>query len=254
VDEKGLITVTGEIPQEGAAVIVTAYAGSSNDRVYAQTKVILGSYQGTRTVGRLSIASLSTADPSDPCAFVTLTAYEDMDLDVSYYSYMEPTSAYHRLMEDYRDHPENYASDPALYDATVKIEDRDSYFINHLNGAESEPETISLRAGEGISFASRVHDEAVLTALRKTLESENLASSQDVQALIEDMKRFSGREEMDGTQTFDSLLTNLIQIFLDAKTRKKLCSITLSVPTVHFSESLLKFCSTVAVLIGHLWL
>ena len=57
VDETGLVTVVGDIPEEGAIVYVTAIAGSSNGMVLKQCRVTLGDYAGSKIVGKLTLAS-----------------------------------------------------------------------------------------------------------------------------------------------------------------------------------------------------
>ena len=218
VDQSGLITVTGTVPEDGALAIVTAVAGSSNRKVIATAKVVLGDFEAERPVGRLTLSG-RYINPGEFIAHgcLTFVSYEDVDLDISYYNYYEPTQAYIDLLEDYRDHPEKYDSDPALYNESLEIEDRESYFITHTNGAGSEAETIHLRPGEGLTFSNYGFDATNVVALRKALESEKLASSQAVQALIEQLKLYCDGAEIDGPLAFDSLLASLVQIYAITK-------------------------------------
>lgn len=215
VDESGLVTVNGEIPEQGKAVVVSAYAGSTNDKVCAQTKVIVGDYEGARVVGRLTIHA-RRIHPKEmiPHSAVTFTAYEDVDLDVSYYEYYKPTKAYNDLMVDYEDHPEKYNSDPALYsDNELGIEDRESYFEIIHNGAGSDPQTISLRPGESISVSNYPFDNSDLETVVKTLESSSLAASPQVQEFIRQIKLYLDGEDTDGEVAFDSLVATLMQMY-----------------------------------------
>lgn len=210
VDENGLITVTGEVPDEGKVVIVTAYAGSSNDSVSAQTKVILGDYRGTDIVGRLTIyARTINAGQFVAHSAVTFTTYDDIDLNASYYHWYEPTDQYKSLMQDYRDNPDAYNGlDPALYnDNALGIEDRGSYFIEHDNGAGSEPALIHLRCGESISMSNYSYDANNLYTIFGTLQNATISDSASAKTLVEQARIYQSLGFLpDGPEAYDSLL------------------------------------------------
>ena len=186
VDENGLITVAEDVPEEGKAVFVTAYAGNS-DSVMAVTKVIVGNYQGEKIVGRLTVSSRRiTTKEHVPHTAITFTPYDDMDLDVSYYSYYKPTEAYTELMYDYEDNPNKYPSDPAMYSENIPIEDRESYFETDCKGSNSDAETISLRTGESLTLSCYSLDattqEVILGAL-----GGSTASSEEFAAIVNEV-------------------------------------------------------------------
>jgi hypothetical protein len=212
VDEKGLVTVAGAIPEDGAAVIVTAYAGSGNRQVYAQTKVTVGDYQGDKIVGRLTIhsRSISSVEPT-PHGALTFTTYDDIDLDVSYYEFYEPNAKYKALMQDYQAHPENYNSDPAVCnDNELGLTDRESYFDIHTNGPESDPATISLKAGESISVSNYSFDRDNLVTVYKALSGTAAMTNAKVAELVSQMEAYGNDEEIDGASAFDNFLSALV--------------------------------------------
>ena len=139
-------------------VIITAYAGSSDNRVSASTKVTLGDYKGSKIVGMLTISGRHiTKEEPTPHGCLTFTSYENVDIDISYHDYYQPNDKYNDLMLDYMKHPENYESDPALCnDNALGLTDRESYFNEHHNVAMSEPSTISLLAGESFTMSNRL--------------------------------------------------------------------------------------------------
>lgn len=215
VDQTGKITLAGKVPAEGKAVIVTAYAGSSNNSVRAECKVVVGNYQGERIVGRLTIHARSvSSDEPVPHGCVTFTTYGDVDLDVSYYNYFRPTSRYMDLMADYRDNPQNYTSDPALYaNNELGLQDRESYFEVLSGGAESDVRRLSLRCGESISISNYSYDATNFITVMNAFENGDLASSQNVQALVEQMHLYSEGGEYDGAKAFDSLVASMVEMY-----------------------------------------
>lgn len=219
VDETGTVTVVGDVPEGGQAVIVMTYAGSSNDSVSAQCKVIVGDYQGERVVGRMTIYARRIAKGSlVPHASLVFTTYEDTDVNASYYRYYQPTEAYMGLMADYRDNPHNYASDPALYsDNQLGLENREAYFTIVEGSAGSEPQPISLQCGESMSMSSFSYDESNLMAIARALEEGSLANSEDVQELAAQMRAFYAGEEIDGPLAYDALVSTLVQMYLQSR-------------------------------------
>ncbi len=216
VDENGLITVSGEIPADGKMVIVTAYAGSSGDSVSASAKVILGDYKGSRIVGKVTLSSRRiTKEEFMSHGCLTFTTYEDVDLDTSYYDYYQPDDRYNAFMVDYLKNPEKYNSDPALCnDNELGLENRESYFITHSNGAKSAPETISLVAGESITVSNYGFDPTNIIAIKKALEGSLYNNSKDTQELVKQMNLYiNASDEFDGEQAFDSLIETLKQMF-----------------------------------------
>ncbi len=219
VDENGLITVTGDIPENGAAVYVTAYAGSSNGMVYAATRVVVGDYDGDRIVGRLTIH----ARPIHKGELVahgalTYTTYEDTDLDVSYYEYYKPNDKYNDLMRDYADHPEKYSSDPAVYnDNELEIEDREYYFDVTTNGPESEPATISLKSGESFTVSNYSFDDTHMDLLIRALENGDIQNSSAAQALVYQMYQYKSGGEVDTDMAFNGLVGTFAKIIKDSR-------------------------------------
>ena len=216
VDENGLITVVGDIPEDGKVVYVTAYAGSSGNSVFARTKVTLGDYKGSRIVGKMTISSrrITTKEfMSHGC--LTFTTYEDVDLNTSYYDYYRPDDRYNDLMVDYMKNPEKYTSDPAIYnDNDLGLEDRMSYFTTNPKGANSEPENISLVAGESITVSNYGFDPTNMIAIRRALEGSLYQDSKETQELVKQMNLYTeGSEEFDGAVAFDSLVETLKQMF-----------------------------------------
>lgn len=214
VDENGLITVTGDIPEGGKAVYVTAYAGSSNRQVSAQTKVILGDYDGDAVVGKLTIYGRRIAHTElIPHGAVVFTTYEDIDLDVSYYEYYKPDDRYKALMTAYERDPDSFTSDPALYkDNELGLEDRESYFevINH--GSHSDPAVVSLKAGESASISLYSFDNEFSTVF-KPFENGTISNSKDTQELIRQFKAYAQGGEIDGEVAFDSMLATMTQLY-----------------------------------------
>lgn len=215
VDETGKITITGDVPTDGKAVVVTAYAGSSNRSVSADTKVVVGNYQGAKVVGRLTISARPIVQAQLVShAAITFTTYKCLDLDVSYYHYYRPTDAYIALMADYRDNPQNYPSDPALYnDDELGLQDRESYFEELSQGAESDPQTVSLGCGESITLSNYGYDGSNLVTILRALENSTISASPATQALIAQMRAYLDNGEIDnGPMAFDSLVATLMEM------------------------------------------
>ena len=216
VDDNGLITVEDDIPEGGAVAYVTAYAGSSNEKVSASCKVVVGDYQGERIVGSLTISARPIVKAQlISHAMITYTAYEDTELNVSYYDYYKPNEKYIALMQDYADHPENYSSDPALYsDNELGIEDRESYFdISHA-GAYSEPQPVQLTAGNSITISDYGVESTPLYFILTALENSTLSAfSPQTQELVQCIKQYMAGEEFDAPAAFDDLLSTFVQIY-----------------------------------------
>ena len=215
VDENGLITVVGEVPEEGAVAYVTAFAGSTNRNIYSTCKVVLGDFDGERIVGSLTISARPiTMKQFVSHAMVTFTSYEDVDLDISCCEYFEPTEKYRDLMQDYANHPEDYSSDPALYnDNELGIDDRESYFDIYENGAGSEPQQIHVGAGDSITISSAGLESSDLMYVLTALENSTLSSaSPQAQELIGQIKAYMNGEDYDGTAAFNNIITTLTQM------------------------------------------
>ena len=216
VDDSGLITVTGEVPEEGAAAYVTAYDASG--AVFAITKVTVGDYQGDRIVGSITVSARRiNKNEITPHGCLTFTTYKDIDMDISYYEFNEPNEKYNELMIDYEKNPENYSSDPALCnDNELGIENRESYFNNDYRGAMSEPKTISLLAGESISVSNYSFDATHMSLLELSLQG-SISSSPEVQELIRQMKLYEQGEEIDTDASFNGLMKTLIYMYMGVK-------------------------------------
>ena len=215
VDENGVITLTEDIPDVGKNVIVTAYAGSGNRQVKAETRVILGDYSGARPVGRLTIWARPIVEAQlvshSAVSFIT---YEDIDLDVSFYNYFKPTEEYKALMEEYRDHPETFPSDPALFSTEIPINDRESYFEEIHNGSDSEPVSVKLKAGEGFTVSNYCYEPKNLITIRKALQGSLITSSEQAQELVKQIDLYlESSEDFDGEKAFDSTVATLMQIY-----------------------------------------
>ncbi len=210
VSEEGLLTVEGEIPAEGKCVIVTAYAGSSNDKVFAQMKVVLGDYAGEKIVGRLTISGRAyTFETLMPHAMLTFTSYEDIDLSVSYYRYYKPTDRYIALVEDYENNPGKYKSDPILYQEDLDLGDRSRYFEQIEGGICAEPATVHINACDGVTISNYSHD-VNLNAVLKMIANGQLASNADVQRFMQQLQQYMNGEDYDGALAFDSLVDILM--------------------------------------------
>lgn len=219
VDENGLITVAEPIPEDGSEVIVTAYAGSTSYRVFAECKVILGDKKLSDIVGKLTIWARPIVKGNlMPHASVAFTTYEDVDLDISYYKYYKPNSKYNDLMIDYELNPDNYTSDPALYNNNeLGISDRESYFDVLYSGPGTDPQRVSLKAGETISMSNYGYENMDLKGAIKTLRASSISASDQTQELIRQMQLYADGQEIDGTLAFDSLLSTLMQVYMTSK-------------------------------------
>ena len=218
VNDFGRITVKEDIPEEGAAAIITAYAGSGNDTVSRECKVILGNYQGDRVVGRLTIHARSiTPKETVGHGSISFTAYEDTELEISYDTYFKPTQKYIDLMIDADKNPEKYASDPALYSEDPDLGNRESYYEALNRGTFSEPETISIQAGETISMSNYGFESSHLLHVVKALEGSIAEIDPDTQKLIEQIHKYLDGEEIDGEEAYDSMVNSLMMIYMYAK-------------------------------------
>ena len=217
VDENGTVSVAGDIPEGGCVAYVTAYAGSSNEKVSAVCKVVVGDYQGERTVGSLTVSARpATPERMIAHSMITFTAYESVSLDVSYFSYHKPNEKYYELMRDYADHPENYSSDPALNSKNeLGLDDRESYFDSYYGGAYAEPQLIQLDPGEAVTMSNYGAERSNLIYILKTLENSSLASiSPQAQALVEQIKQYLNGEEYDSADAFNNIISTFTQIIV----------------------------------------
>ncbi len=206
VDASGKITVTGAIPQGGKAVMVTAYAGSSGDTVCASTKVILGDYEGSRVVGKLTIYARPIVQHQLVAhSAVAFLPYEDVDLNVSYYHYYKPRQEYIDLLQDYENQPSRYPSDPALFTEEIDIADRDSYFEDRTNAPGADPETVSLKPGQTVCISNYSFDSSNLLTLLNALEGEGLADSPEAQRLIAQLRQSAAGEKVNEAEFFDNV-------------------------------------------------
>jgi hypothetical protein len=220
VDENGIVRVTGEIPEEGRCAYLRVYAGSSNNTVYKEVKVILGDYTGDRIVGRLTIFARPMGEGQStriPHTAIEFTTYEDIDLNVSYFRYYRPNPAYKDLLDDYKRHPENYGGDPALFATRTDIEDRESYFEEVNGDIQASPEEISLKAGEGITMSYYPHDDSDAQTALRSLSGSFLAYTPEGQALIEQITKHMNDESIDGPVAFDSFMQVFIQMYAIAQ-------------------------------------
>lgn len=214
VDETGLVTLVGDVPEEGAVAYVKAYSVTNPVSVSKLCRVVIGDYAGDQVVGRLTISARRIyAGQLVAHAALTFTTYQDVDMDVSYYEYNKPNDKFYDLMIDYELHPENYAHDPALYNENeLGLEDRRSFFDNDFRGELSEPVNVSLLAGESISISNYGFDDTILSTIRKALEGSS-SDSREVQAVIEEMRKFEQGEEIDSVVAFDGLLATIKQMY-----------------------------------------
>jgi hypothetical protein len=146
-------------------------------------------------------------------AALAFEAYEDVDINISYYQYYKPGDEYMNFMDDYRDHPEKYTSDPALYSNNeLGLSNRESYFEAIGGGIGADPQVISLTRGEAITVSNYSYDPTNLIALMRTLETGGLATNKDAQALVEAMRAYSEGQDIDAPQTFDNLVYTIASI------------------------------------------
>lgn len=214
VDENGLITLNGEIPEEGAMAYVTAYAGSSGHTVYATCRVVVGDYQGDRIVGKLTILARPIYKGELVAhGSVCFTTYEDTELNVSYNNYYKPTQKLIDLSNDYDKHPEKYTSDPMLYSENeLGLSDRNSYFEEYHNGAKSPAETLTLQKGESVTFSNYGYESTNLITIRKTLENSTISDSENAQELVRQINNFDSGENFDSVSAFDSFFATVLEI------------------------------------------
>ena len=219
VDESGLITVTGDVPEGGKAVVVTAYAGSSGDTVFAQCRVEVGDYRGGKVVGRLTVSARRISESEKlPHGAATFTTYEDLDMDVSYYEYYKPNDKYKALMFDYEDNPQSYRSDPALYNNNeLGLENRESYFAAIRPDAYSPAETIHLESGESISLSNYSFDATNFDTVVNAIKNGTISSSQDAQRLIEQVERYASTGQIDREAAFDSMVATIMEAYAVSK-------------------------------------
>lgn len=221
VSGDGLITVTGDVPEQGKAVIVTAYAGSADEKVSASCKVILGDYDGARIVGRMTISARQISKMQLIAhGALTFTPYEDTDLCVSYYEYYRPNDRYNDIMLDYEAHPEKYPSDPAMKSEEINVDDREGCFDVSNYGAFSEPHPIKLTGGESITVSNYGFDPTNLESTILPLENSTLAStSENARILVEQMKKYlAGEDDFNGELTFDSFFAALMEMYAQSST------------------------------------
>ncbi|MBE6726853.1 MAG: S-layer homology domain-containing protein [Ruminococcaceae bacterium] len=171
-------------------------------------------------VGRLTIATRHFFEAQIVAhSLINFTTYEDLDLDVSCYRYYKPTDKYIALMEAYEDNPNAYPSDPALYSDEIPLEDRASYFELLDYGKRSEPRTVSLRAGEGITVSNYPHDaDRLLTTLR-TLDSSTIAETcMYTPILVSEMQYYEDNDAVNnGPLAFDTMMATLAQIYKETR-------------------------------------
>lgn len=209
-------TADGDIPEGGMAVYVVACAGSSAGMVSSSCKVIVGDYDGERTVGKLTIHARKIHKGQLVAhGAVTFTAKEDLDLSASYYEYYKPNAKLIGLLEDYNEHPEKYAHDPTLYNNDeLHIKDRKSYFDLHKRGAGSEPVDIPVGKDTSITVSSYSFDDTNLTAMLLAFENGDLSSSEDTAELVRQKYAYQeGIDEFDPEKAFDSLASTIADMY-----------------------------------------
>ena len=164
---------------------------------FAETKKA----DGSRIVGTLTITAYTGAEVHPmPHSFLTFTSYEDMEFDASCYRAYIPNEKYMSLMKDYYYHPENYSSDPLLYNNDdLKLPDRESYFDASNNGPNSEAIKVSLKEGESVTIAASASEGGTaLEALVKLLEGSTMATSENCAELIRQLHYY-----IDGSSLFN---------------------------------------------------
>lgn len=222
VDSRGVVRVVGDVPEEGKAVYVTAIAGSSNNSVYAECKVVVGNYDGNRKVAALTIAAYpGTIDYLTPHGYMALTAYEDIRLDVSYLAYYRLTKKYADLMKDYKDHPEKYSSDPVLYNNDdLKIPDRESYFNITAHEPYSRPAKVLLKKGDSIDIGNSTYngeDRGLIGDIIFLLEDGTISSSRHAAELLRQLKYLSeDPESFDAGRALDGFMGTFIEAYRTA--------------------------------------
>ena len=212
VDETGLVTVVGDIPEEGAIVYVSAIAGSSNGMVLKQCRVTLGDYAGSKIVGKLTLASEPFFGSSTMShSTIGFTTYEDINMDVNYYKYYKPDQVYKDLLQDYLDNEKNYESNPVFYKASKDYTNRDSYIDTILG--DSKASNIELKAGESISF-SNAPEYGAKEVILSTFINGQIFSEESAATVISEISKYMFGMEPDYSKTFDSVLDLLKKIIL----------------------------------------
>ena len=215
VNSFGRILVKGDVPEDGKAVIVTAYAGSSNDKVSASCKVVIGNYSGEKIVGQLTIYGRPSGKGQlVPHGSTTFTAYEDMDLQASYYAYYKPEDKFTELIMDYDKDPEKYTSDPALYDPDLDLGDRESYFKEITNDSHSQAETIQLKKGETITFTNYSYDDSNLVTLYRAIRGSAMYYYvPDLRTFADELQKYLNGEEIDDVEAFNSMMKSAVVMY-----------------------------------------
>ena len=174
--------------------------------------------QSSKPVGRLTLAARHFMQAQIVAhSLITFTPYDDLELDASWYDYYQPTEAYVNLMQDYEDHKENYAIDPALFSEDLDLGDREAYFEVKRNEAYAEAEKIPMKAGESITLSNYPHDENHLVTAIKTLENGRIAANETTQFLIQQMHLYDNGEQMEGALAFDAMIATLMQIYKETR-------------------------------------
>lgn len=183
------------------------------------TPGITPSSSDSKAVGRLTIWARPISDDEPvPHGAVAFTTYSDISLDVSCYHHYKPNEKYINLMEDYRDHPENYSSDPALFSEDFPLEDRESYFDIIEYGSESEARAIDLKAGETISVSNYSFDYDNKATILATFENSTLmATSAAAQETMKQWLLYKEGKEIDGPLAFDSIVEMIGQMYVISK-------------------------------------
>ena len=170
--------------------------------------------QSGKPVGRLTIAARHFMQAQIIAhSVIVFTPYQTMDLDISWYDYYQPTDDYIALMEAYADHPENFASDPALYSDQLPIEDRAGYFDVLHDRSYSTPKKTHLKAGESITISSYPHDETYLLTAINTLANGKTAAYKDAMTLVEQMRLYDEGKPFDGPKAFDAMVSTVKYIY-----------------------------------------
>ena len=170
--------------------------------------------QTGKPVGRLTIAARHFMQAQVVAhSVIVFTPYQTMDLDISWYDYYQPTDAYITLMEEYVDHPEKFASDPALYSDQLPLGDRAGYFDVLHDRSYSAPKKTHLKAGESITISSYPHDETYLRTAINTLANGKTAAYKDAMTLVTQMRLYDEGKQIDGPAAFDTMISTLKYIY-----------------------------------------
>ncbi len=175
--------------------------------------------QTSKPAGRLTIAARHFLQAQIIAhSVIVFTPYQTMDLDISWYNYYQPTDAYISLMEAYADHPEDFASDPALYSDQLSLGDRSRYFDLLYDKSYSAPKRTHLKAGESITISSYPHDETYLRTAINTLANGKTAAYEDAMTLAAQMRLYDEGKQIDGPAAFDAMISTLKYIYHVTKT------------------------------------